>query len=63
MEILEKINSICPVQFLNWESEYIYNFLGLMYCPDDDRVFICVSAEYDNLPSHMRNPLKDVSWS
>lgn len=60
VDVLEKINKIRPVQFLDWESEFIYNFIGLMDRPEDDRVFICVSAEYDNLrlmwSPHCRGP-------
>lgn len=62
VEVLEKINRIRPVQFHDYESDYVYNFLGVREWTEDkgyERIFIEVSGEHDNLPSHATNPLKD----
>lgn len=54
---LERLNAIKPVQFLDWESEYIYNYLGVRVSEEDDRLYVCISGEHDNLPSHEGTPL------
>lgn len=59
MEVLGEINKIAPVQFLDWESEYVYNLLGLRLSPSDNRVWVVVSGRNDNLPAHAANPLRD----
>ena len=62
VEVLEKINRIRPVQFHDYESDYVYNFLGVRDWTEDkgcERIFIEVSGVHDNLPSHAINPLKD----
>lgn len=55
--VLEEINQIRPVQFLDWESEYVYNFIRLRESVEDDRIYIDISGCYDNLPSHVKSPL------
>lgn len=57
--VLEEINQIRPVQFLDWESEYVYNFLRLRESVEDDRIYIDISGCYDNLPSREKSPLCD----
>lgn len=57
--VLEEINQIRPVQFLDWESEYVYNFLRLRESVEDDRIYIDISGRYDNLPSREKSPLCD----
>lgn len=55
--VLEKMNRIRPVQFLDLKSSYIYNFLGLLNRQEDNRIFICISGEHDNLPAHKEAPM------
>lgn len=55
--VLEEINQLRPVQFLDWESEYTYNFLRLRESVEDDRIYIDISGCYDNLPAHEESPL------
>lgn len=57
--VLEKLNRRRPIQFLDFESEYVYNFLRLRECSDEDRLFIEVSGRYDNLPAHAKYPITD----
>lgn len=57
--VLEKLNRRRPIQFLDFESEYVYNFLRLRECLDEDRLFIEVSGQYDNLPAHAKYPITD----
>lgn len=59
IQVLTEIDQIAPVQFLDWESEYVYNFLGMRVSPEDGRVYIQISGIYDNLPAHEENPLRD----
>lgn len=59
VDVLERIDKIRPVQFLDFESEYVYNFLRIRESPTDDRVYIEVSGCYDNLPAHCDLPLRD----
>lgn len=55
--VLEEINQIRPVQFLDWESEYVYNFLRLRESVEGDRIYIDISGRYYNLPSREKSPL------
>lgn len=57
--VLEEINQLRPVQFLDWESEYTYNFLRLRESVEDDRIYIDISGCYDNLPAHEESPLRN----
>lgn len=57
--VLSKLNSRRPIQFLDFESEYVYNFLRLRECPEEDRLFIEISGQYDNLPAHAVHPITD----
>lgn len=57
--ILEKINRIRPVQFLDVDSDYVYNFLRLHENSGDNRVYIELSGRYDNLPAHEDKPFDD----
>ena len=57
--VLEKINKLRPIKFHDYESDYWYNFLGIRDLPDMGYVFIEISGEYDNLPSHTEVPLKN----
>lgn len=59
IDILQKMNHIRPVQFLDFESDYVYNFLDVVESLTDDRIYIRVSGRYDNLPDHEDNPLKN----
>lgn len=56
---LERLNAIKPIQFMDYESEYVYNYLGTRINEEDGRVYIWVSGVYDNLPSHRDNPLRN----
>jgi len=57
--VLEEIDKVAPVQFLDWESEYVYNFLDVAEDPGDGRVYIRISGVYDNLPAHRASPLRN----
>lgn len=62
--VLSELNKIGAVQFLDWESDYVYNFYGMMYEKgqpgtglDEDRLFVLISGEYDNLSVHRDTPI------
>lgn len=59
VDVLERLNAIKPVQFLDWESEYIYNYLGIRVSEEDGRLYVCISGVNDNLPAHRTNPLRN----
>ena len=55
--ILSEMDKIKPVKIYDMESEYVYNFVGVK--PSRLYTYIYVSGEYDNLPPHAANPLKN----
>lgn len=59
IDVLEQLNKIKPIQFLDYESEYVYNFLDVQDSPyeGEDRLYIVVSCLHDNLPSHKKDQL------
>lgn len=59
VDVLEELNKIRPIQFLDLDSEYVYNYIGVQECDREGRVYIAISSGYDNLPSRKDNPLRD----
>lgn len=59
VSVLEEIDSISPIQFLDMDGEYIFNFIDLKFSPEEGRVWVRISAEHDNLPSHRESHLKN----
>lgn len=59
VNVLAEIDKIAPVQFLDIDSDYVCNFIGLHVSEDDGRVYVQISGEYDNLPAHTENPLRN----
>ncbi len=59
VDLLEALNKIRPVQFLDEDAEFVTNYIGVDVDENDDRVYIRTSAYYDNLPSRASNPLKN----
>ena len=58
-EVLAKINSIRPIQFLTVDDDCVHNFIGLSESVEENRVYIQLGMWNDNLPAHRDNPLKD----
>lgn len=59
VHILEKLDRVAPVQFLDEDSESVLNYIGVRLDELDGSVYVRLSRYYDNLPAHRENPLKN----